>query len=213
MLSLETVFKIEEFFKELKLNKDLTVTVVNGVVDIEEEDYITLAKTRASEINELQKDLQSYEKYTEKLEEQTSQPITEFRREFWFLSNFSECKIEFNGMIFDNVEAAFQACKCPKLEQMKQFQGLSGKEARALGRKISPIRANWEEIKGETMQKILIKKFKDPKLAQKLLDTGDRHISHVNKWGDTYFGVCNGKGSDYLGKILLGIRKQLKEKK
>lgn len=40
--------------------------------------------------------------------------ISEFRGEYYFLSNFYSAPVTYNGMCFENNEAAFQAAKCPE---------------------------------------------------------------------------------------------------
>lgn len=45
--------------------------------------------------------------------------ISEFRGEYYFLSNFYSAPVTYNGMCFENNEAAFQAAKCP--ERMTEF--------------------------------------------------------------------------------------------
>ena len=45
--------------------------------------------------------------------------ISEFRGEYYFLSNFYLAPVTYNGMRFENNEAAFQAAKCP--ERMAEF--------------------------------------------------------------------------------------------
>lgn len=61
------------------------------------------------------------------------------------------------------------------------------------------------------MYEICKAKFTQHKdLAEKLLETGDEELVEGNKWNDTYWGVCNGKGKNQLGKILMRIREELK---
>lgn len=45
--------------------------------------------------------------------------ISEFRGEYYFLSNFYSAPVTYNGICFENNEAAFQAAKCP--ERMTEF--------------------------------------------------------------------------------------------
>ena len=60
--------------------------------------------------------------------------ISEFRGEYYFLSNFYSAPVTYNGMCFENNEAAFQAAKCP--ERMTEFCRLNPSEAKRLGSKI-----------------------------------------------------------------------------
>jgi predicted NAD-dependent protein-ADP-ribosyltransferase YbiA (DUF1768 family) len=50
---------------------------------------------------------------------------------------------------------------------------------------------------------------RNPELRVKLLNTGDLQLVEGNYWGDTFWGVCNGKGENHLGKILMRVRKEL----
>jgi predicted NAD-dependent protein-ADP-ribosyltransferase YbiA (DUF1768 family) len=43
---------------------------------------------------------------------------------------------------------------------------------------------------------------------QKLLDTGTQTLVEGNWWGDVFWGVCKGVGSNHLGKLLMKLRKE-----
>ena len=60
--------------------------------------------------------------------------ISEFRGEYYFLSNFYSAPVTYNGMCFEKNEAAFQAAKCP--ERMTEFCRLNPSEAKRLGRRV-----------------------------------------------------------------------------
>ena len=66
--------------------------------------------------------------------------ISEFRGEYYFLSNFYSAPVTYNGMCFENNEAAFQAAKCP--ERMTEFCRLNPSEAKRLGRRVK-LRGDW----------------------------------------------------------------------
>lgn len=68
-----------------------------------------------------------------------------FKGEYYFLLNMFPCRITFNGFVFVNAEAAFQAQKTIEREVQKQFCKLKGKDAKRKGRKIQ-LRSNWEAI-------------------------------------------------------------------
>jgi predicted NAD-dependent protein-ADP-ribosyltransferase YbiA (DUF1768 family) len=40
--------------------------------------------------------------------------------------------------------------------------------------------------------------------------TGDRKLVEGNYWHDTFWGVCNGVGENYLGEILMHVRQELR---
>jgi ribA/ribD-fused uncharacterized protein len=81
--------------------------------------------------------------------------------------------------------------------------------AKRAGRKLK-LRKDWDEIKLTVMEEVLKMKFLgNQKLAQKLIDTGDAVLIEGNWWNDTYWGVCNDKGENHLGQLLMKIRKEL----
>lgn len=132
--------------------------------------------------------------------------ITSFRGEYAWLSNFYESPVVVYGKRYRNAEAAFQAGKCRYLPDMDKFSNLSGVEAKQLGKRITLI-DDWNETKLSYMLTVLRAKFaQNPELNAKLVATGDEQIVEGNTWGDTFWGVCNGKGENHLGKLLMWIR-------
>jgi predicted NAD-dependent protein-ADP-ribosyltransferase YbiA (DUF1768 family) len=86
-------------------------------------------------------------------------------------------------------------------------------QAKKYGRKIK-IRLDWKEKKLEIMMGIVALKFiQHPELMAKLMATGDIQIIEENTWGDRFWGVCQGKGHNYLGIILMSIRALNQEEK
>jgi len=136
-----------------------------------------------------------------------------FRGKYFFLSNFFEAPVEYDGLKFKNSEAAFQAQKCSSYEQRKQFQELDPSRAKRKGRNVV-LRHDWDKIKIKEMLGIVRNKFQQNEdLKEKLLATGDAYLEEGNDWGDTIWGVCNGKGQNNLGKILMQVREELRDKK
>ena len=139
--------------------------------------------------------------------------IDRFNGEYEFLSNFYETKITWQGLTYRNVEAAYQAQKCP--ERAHEFTNLIGAEAKKLGRFV-PIESNWDFRKRIIMKNLVYIKFAENEdLKQKLLSTNNEYIEEGNWWGDTYWGVCTNKkynhvGENQLGKILMEVRESLK---
>lgn len=138
--------------------------------------------------------------------------IDKFDGEYAFLSNFYDSPIKpFNDWIlYPTVEHAFQAAKTNDIGMRKKIasQPTPGK-AKSLGRHVDLI-PNWREDRIYVMYQCLRAKFEIPDLRAKLLSTGDAHLIEGNWWGDTYWGVCNGVGSNNLGKLLMKIREELK---
>jgi len=45
----------------------------------------------------------------------------------------------------------------------------------------------------------------------RLLQTGDAKLVLNNKWNDKFWGVCRGVGENWLGKILMEVRDELRK--
>lgn len=134
-------------------------------------------------------------------------PILEFKGEFAFLSNFYPCRIEYNGLWFPTVEHAYQAAKCVDMEDARRIQRLlTPGQAKRMGKmvKLLPF---WEDHKLEIMFYLLKQKFGHTSpLKYKLIETQPRQLIEGNNWGDIYWGVCNGVGENWLGKLLMYVR-------
>lgn len=135
--------------------------------------------------------------------------ITEFKGDYYFLSNFYPHKLTLYGKTYQNAEAAFHAQKTFDLSVKSQFQNLPPNEAKRLGRQIK-LREDWEEIKVEVMEHVIRAKFSEPDLQDMLLDTGDAILIEGNTWGDKFWGVCDGNGLNMLGKTIMKVRNELK---
>lgn len=134
--------------------------------------------------------------------------ITSFKGEHYFLSNFYSAPVVFEGVRYENNEAAFQAAKCPNRKQ--EFCGLNPSDAKRLGRQVE-LRPDWEEVKDSVMYQICKEKFmQNPDIKVKLIGTKDAELVEGNDWNDTIWGVCNGVGENRLGKILMRIRDEIK---
>ncbi len=135
--------------------------------------------------------------------------IREFKGSYFFLSNFYIAPIIYQGIRFENNEAAFQSAKCP--ERMREFSSLSPRSAKSLGRRVK-LRPDWEIIKYNVMYDVCMAKFlQNPELGGRLAQTGNAELIEGNTWGDRVWGVCRGVGENYLGRILMRVRKELVE--
>lgn len=137
--------------------------------------------------------------------------IDSFRGYFYYLSNFYPCNVTVNGITYQNSEAAFQAQKCIRAEDRIRFANMTPKEAKRYGKKI-PLRSDWEKVKLDIMRGVLIAKFsQNPDLRNSLVSTGDAELIEGNMWGDTYWGICDNKGENHLGELLMEVRTLYKE--
>ena len=140
--------------------------------------------------------------------------ICQFRDDYYFMSNFYPFKLIYNGIEYQNTEAAFQAQKCKYLPERNQFSKLNPSEAKRLGRHVE-LRPDWEQVKDGIMFNIVLTKFSsDEYLAYKLLETGEEELMEGNTWNDTYWGVDldTMQGKNKLGLILMKVRDVLRAK-
>ena len=143
--------------------------------------------------------------------------INKFDGKYAFLSNCVESKISFEGLTYPTVEHAFQAAKSLSEEEQAAISiAKTPGIAKRLGRKVV-LRPDWEEVKIEVMRQCLAKKFEHPDLYAKLLATGDEELVEGNHWHDNFWGVCSceqcqSQGLNYLGKLLVELRSELRTK-
>ena len=134
--------------------------------------------------------------------------IKHFNRKYFFLSNFYECPVFYEGLVYNSTEAAFQAAKI--LSGREYFTKMNPPAAKKEGRRVD-LREDWEEVKMGVMYDVCYAKFAyNPQLKEKLLKTGDKHLEEANHHGDKIWGTVDGEGENNLGKILMQIRKDLR---
>ena len=134
--------------------------------------------------------------------------IDSFIGEYDFLNNRFRCSFEWQGIRYDNAEAAFQASKCTDEAERRYFSKLSADKATIKGTRLNPY-SGWNEQKLDIMQSIILAKFvQNQSLMIRLIDTGNRVIINGNNKHETYWGVdlYSWKGENNLGKILMKIR-------
>ena len=133
-----------------------------------------------------------------------------FRGKYFFLSNFYPCRIEYEGLVYQNAEAAYQAQKELDFEKRKSYQLLNPYDAKLRGRSAN-LRPDWEDVKDSIMYEIVLAKFQqNPEFKWLLMDVVDP-IVEENTWNDTYWGVCRGSGLNKLGEILMVVRNKIIE--
>lgn len=131
--------------------------------------------------------------------------------EFFFLSNFYPSTLSFEGMIYPTAEHAYQAHKSIDVNVRKLISSAkTPMEAKKLG-KCLPLEGGWHENKIILMQDIIKEKFKNPILSEMLRATNDSFLVHENKFNDKFWGICNGEGKNWLGKILENTRREIIE--
>lgn len=140
-----------------------------------------------------------------------------FDGKYAFLSNFYSCPVTYEGVHYENSEAAFQAAKCCNKNDRLQFCDLNPSQAKKLGRKIK-LRPDWEKVKVLEMRKIVREKFiQNPDLKKALVSTGKATLIEGNYWHDNTWGNCTCEkckdipGKNYLGMILEDIRAEFSQ--
>lgn len=141
----------------------------------------------------------------------TTEAITSFDGPHRFLSNFIACPIALDGLTFRSVEHAYQAAKTLDPEQRQIIHSAShAADAKRFGRRVT-MRPDWDAVKLDVMRDLLAQKFSsdNPGYVRLLLATGERELIEGNWWGDTFWGVCRGVGTNHLGRLLMERREFL----
>jgi len=131
-----------------------------------------------------------------------------FREEYFFLSNFYPTKIIYESKVYPTAEHLYASRKAAN-EKDAEYVRLAetAGEAKHRGREIK-CRRDWlPSVKIAVMREVVHLKFsQNDNIMGMLKDTTPLKIVEINWWGDEFFGVCGGKGYNYLGKILMEIR-------
>lgn len=136
--------------------------------------------------------------------------INNFSGSYRFLSNFYPARVTYEGVTYPTSEHAYQAAKTWEKEERKKIARMKTPgEAKRYGRSIA-LRAGWDSMKVDVMREILYIKFRDEQLRQLLLDTGDEDLIEGNDWGDVFWGQVAGRGQNWLGRLLMELRDQLR---
>lgn len=145
-----------------------------------------------------------------------TEPITSFRGEYAFLSNFYAAPVRYAGRDWPTSEHAYQAMKTDDGVEQERIRMLpTPQEAKAAGRLVR-TRFGWEVGRVPMMRDIVRNKFaQNIDLAKKLVDTGDATLIEGNDWGDEFWGAVfrdeQWDGQNYLGRILMEVREWLRE--
>jgi ribA/ribD-fused uncharacterized protein len=139
--------------------------------------------------------------------------ISSFKGDYEFLSNFYPAVVRLDGFPYPTVEHAFQAAKT--LDPMERhWVGLASRatEAKKRGRKVT-LREDWEDVKLRVMLDLLRQKFGPPHLithlGTMLAASGDVELEEGNWWGDDFWGTVRGQGENWLGVLLMHVRKEV----
>ncbi len=157
--------------------------------------------------------------------------VIQFVREYSFLSNFYPVSVVVNNVVFPSVENAYQAMKFRKY-MWYEFVDIMPGEAKRLAiymAKLLDDSGSYEDNKHYydfvitkkkimVMKELLLKKFNNDEMRDKLLKTNGLKLVEGNVWNDIFWGVDlrspdNSKlgfvGKNYLGKLLMEVRNEL----
>jgi ribA/ribD-fused uncharacterized protein len=126
-----------------------------------------------------------------------------------FLSNFAHTPFDLDGVTYGSVEHAYQAAKTDSSSARAAIVAIrSPADARLRGQTVL-LRAGWDEQRLAVMARLLRAKFRDPRLAAALVATGTGQLVEENTWGDCFWGACDGRGDNHLGRLLMALRTEL----
>lgn len=141
--------------------------------------------------------------------------IGPFKGQHRFLSNFFPVKLERRGVCYKSVEHFYQAMKTLDEEMRAKIVSAStAGKAKQIGRGVL-LRDDWDEVRKAVMLYALRKKFLEPSLRKKLLETIPHKLVEINNWHDNFWGVCACSkcekvvGLNYLGRLLMEVREIL----
>lgn len=137
--------------------------------------------------------------------------IDRFRDQYAFLSNFYfwGSLVHYAHAPYPTVEHAFQAAKTLDLDERLKIQRIAGPVgAKQLGQGVT-LRPDWDALKNEIMLGLLQEKFATSPLREMLHATLPHDLVEGNTWGDRYWGVCRGKGENWLGTLLMQVREEI----
>jgi ribA/ribD-fused uncharacterized protein len=144
-------------------------------------------------------------------------PITLFKGEHRFLSNFAAFPVVFEGVEYPTAEHAYVAAKTldPEIRAWVRQIDTPG-NAKYRGKSIA-LRPDWEDVRDDVMLTILRSKFtRNPEARELLIATGDAELVEGNRWHDNYWGRCRCKNCrgveahNVLGRLLMMVRQEVR---
>ena len=142
-----------------------------------------------------------------------------------WLSNMTYVDIEHQGIIYPSAENFYQAIKydkddfCEEVDYLitirKYLATIKPHEAKKFSRKYKMTNPKFEDNKLKIMLYAQRNKYSKEPFRSKLLSTGDCHIEEGNYWKDLYWGtdIKTRNGENNLGKLIMQVRKELKQEK
>ncbi|MGR3376074.1 NADAR domain-containing protein [Salipiger abyssi] len=94
----------------------------------------------------------------------------------------------------------------PKLFVKPEISAGTSKVAANYLRILGFVRSDWDDVKVSIMTDLLLQKFSQSDLYSRLQKTNGIYLIEGNDWEDTFWGECNGRGRNVLGRMLMVIR-------
>jgi len=142
---------------------------------------------------------------------------------YGFLSNFDRtgfiAKDEYGTTIFPTNEHFYQSQKANSLDIREWIRNAPhARLAMVIGRQLEHnkylkdkfMKKDWDKQKLDVMLHGLRAKFRVIYLRKMLLDTGDT-ILHEDNPEDPFWGIGDGSGESWLGKLLMQVRDEIRK--
>jgi ribA/ribD-fused uncharacterized protein len=133
--------------------------------------------------------------------------IPEFSPPWECFRNFHPSPIIIQDEEYDTVEHAYQAYKTLNPVEREYVRNApTPREAKKRGRHVT-LREDFPIVRIPLMRLFVLTKFTRHRRCRQVLTLShDAIIQEGNWWGDTFWGICNGKGENNLGIILMEVR-------
>lgn len=138
----------------------------------------------------------------------TKEHILGFQGDYRWLSNFAPVSIVYDDVVYPSVENAYVAAKTTDIASRVQLETCSPATAKSIGKTLV-LRSHWEQLKVPLMYRFLCQKYNSDPYKTLLIGTVGQYIEETNGWQDRFWGVCDGRGQNILGKLIMKIRDEL----
>lgn len=133
--------------------------------------------------------------------------IQGFFGEYAFLGNDFQDALVVGGITYPTVDHAFASQKTDDISIKEQIAKMRHGDLDSFVDELDYDHDFWVAAGLAVMLELLQMKFSDITLAKKLLDTGQSNL--INDNTDTFWGMTNGRGQNWLGRLLMIVRSQI----
>ena len=140
--------------------------------------------------------------------------INSFTLENSFLNNDHICLVHSDGLLFPSVTHAFQAARSETQEIKEKISKIHDFESMYEIAETIEDPPRWSKTRGKIMEILIRDKFRrNPVLRQRLSETGTILLTNsydsAENPNNLFWGVVNGRGENFIGKILMKIRSDI----